>query len=150
MCHGDRLTAPRVATPGPPLRHRCQAATNGALSRPGRSGSPAAVLVEQCVGQHEERAHDDDHRDLPRRSLRDELTIRRAQVRVVPGRRQCRHVEQPPRPRPSAGIWVSRPAAVTRDTPGIDVRISGRRASPSSTASRFPIAVSMATRCWSS
>ena len=52
--------------------------------------------------------------------------------------------------RPSAGIWVSRPAAVTRDTSGIDVRISGRRASPSSSASRFPIAVSMAARCRSS
>ena len=40
--------------------------------------------------------------------------------------------------RPSSGIWVSSPAAVTRDTPGIDVRISVRRASPSSSASRFP------------
>ena len=49
---------------------------------------PAAVLVEPCVGQHEERAHDDDHRDLPRLSRRDELTILRAQVRVVTGRRQ--------------------------------------------------------------
>ena len=71
MCHGDRLTAPRVAA-----------------ARPGRSGSPAAVLVEPCVGQHEERAPDADHRDLPRRSLRNELTVLRAQVRVVTDRRQ--------------------------------------------------------------
>ena len=34
-------------------------------------------------------------------TFRDELTILRAQVRVVTGRRQCRHVEQPPRPRPA-------------------------------------------------
>ena len=39
---------------------------------------------------------------------------------------------------------------MTRDTPGIDVRISVRRASPSSSASRFPISVSMAARCRSS
>ena len=45
------------------------------LSRPGRSGSPAAVLFEQGVGQQEELTHDGDHRDLPRLSLRDELTV---------------------------------------------------------------------------
>ena len=50
---------------------------------------------------------------------------------------ECRHL-------------VSRPAVVTRDTPGIDVRISVRRASPSSTASLFPIVVLMAARCRSS
>ena len=69
---------------------------------PGPFREPAAVLVEPCVGQHEELVHDDDHRDLPRLSLRDELTILRAQVRVGTGRRQCRHVEQPPRQRPAA------------------------------------------------
>ena len=41
---------------------------------------------------------DGDHRDLPRLSLRDELTVLRAQVRVVTDRRQGRHIEQPPRP----------------------------------------------------
>ena len=97
MCQVDRLTAPRVATPGPPLRHRSCSDERRAVP-PGPFREPAAVLVEQCVGQHEELAHDDDHRDLPRLSLRDELTILRAQVRVVTGRRQCRHVEQPPRP----------------------------------------------------
>ena len=51
---------------------------------------------------------------------------------------------------PRSGIWVSSPAAVTRDTPGIDVRISVRRASPSSSTSRFLISVSMAARCRSS
>ena len=39
MCQVDRLTAPRVAMPGPPLSTPCHAATNGALPRPGRSGS---------------------------------------------------------------------------------------------------------------
>ena len=56
-----------------------------ALSRPGRSGSQQRSLFEQCVGQQEELAHDGDHRDLPRLSLRDELTVLRAQVRVVTG-----------------------------------------------------------------
>ena len=73
--------------PGPPSEAPVQAATNGALARPGRSGSQQRSWSSRAVGQHEARAPDDDHRDLPRRSLRDELTIRRAQVRVVPGRR---------------------------------------------------------------
>ena len=101
MCQVDRLTSPRVATPGPPLRHRsCRDERRAAP--PGPFREPAAGRVEPCVGQREELAHDDDHRDLPRLSLRDELTILRAQVRVGTGRRQCRHVEQPPRPRPAA------------------------------------------------
>ena len=49
--------------------------------------------------------------------------------------------------RPSSGIWVSRPAAVMLDTPGIEVRISVRRASTTSSANRLPISASMAARC---
>ena len=93
---GDRDAAARS-----PLRPRSGRDERRA-GPPGPFRKPAAVLVEPCVGQHEERAHDGDHRDLPRRSRRDALTILRAQVRVVTGRRQCRYVEQPPRPRPAA------------------------------------------------
>ena len=64
MCQVDRLTAPRVATPGPPLRYRSGRDERRAVP-PGPFREPAAVLVEQCVGQHEELAHDDDHSDLP-------------------------------------------------------------------------------------
>ena len=101
MCQVDRLTAPRVATPGPPLRHRSGRDERRA-GPPGPFRKPAAILFEPCVGQHEELAHDGDHRDLPRLSLRDELTVLRAQVRFVTDRRQGRHIEQPPRPRPAA------------------------------------------------
>ena len=87
MCYGDLLTAPRVATPGPPLRHRSGRDDRRAVP-PGPFRAPAAVLVEPCVGQYEARAYDDDHRDLPQRSLLDELTILRAQVRVLTDRRQ--------------------------------------------------------------
>ena len=48
---------------------------------PGPFGEPAAVLFEWCVGQHEELAHDSDHRSLPGLSLRDELAVLRARVR---------------------------------------------------------------------
>ena len=80
-------TGGRDAAARSPLRHRSGRDERRA-GPPGPFREPAAVLVEQCVGQHEARAHDDDHSDLPRRSLRDELTILRTQVRVVPGRRQ--------------------------------------------------------------
>ena len=94
MCQVDRLTAPRVATPGPPLRHRSGRDERRA-GPPGPFRKPVAILFEPCVGQHEELAHDGDHRDLPRLSLRDELTVLRAQGRFVTDRRQGRHIEQP-------------------------------------------------------
>ena len=49
--------------------------------------------------------------------------------------------------RPSSGIRVSRPAAVMLDTPGIEVRISVRRANTISSANPLPIAASTAARC---
>ena len=103
MCQFDRFTAPRVATSGPlpPLRPRSCSDERRAVP-PGPFGEPAAVLFEQCVGQQEELAHDGDHRDLPWLSLRDELTVLRAQVRVVTDRRQGRHIQKPTRPRPAA------------------------------------------------
>ena len=78
------LASPR---PGPPLRHRSGRDDRRAVP-PGPVRAPAAVRVEPCVGQHEALAHDADHRDLPRRSLHDELTVLRSQVRVVTDRRQ--------------------------------------------------------------
>ena len=102
MCQVDRLTAPSRSHARPPLRHRSCSDERRAVP-PGPFREPAAVLVEQCVGQHEELAHDDDHRDLARLSLRDELTVLRAQVRVVTGCRQCRHVKKPTRPARTRG-----------------------------------------------
>ena len=51
MCQVDRLTASRIATPDPPLRHRSGREERRAVP-PGPFREPAAGLVEPCVGQH--------------------------------------------------------------------------------------------------
>ena len=62
-----------------------------------------------------------------RRSLRDELTILRAQVRVVTDRRQGRHIEQPPpRARPP---WMK-----LRPCHAPDCRVTGARPARLATA----------------
>ena len=69
---------------------------------PGPVGQPGAVLFEQGVGLQEELAHDGGQSDLRRLPLAAELAVLRTQVRVATERRQGRHVEKPPHPRPAA------------------------------------------------
>ena len=69
---------------------------------PGPVWQPIAVLFEQGVGQQEELAHDGGQSDLRRFPLAAELAVLRTQVRVATDRRQGRHVEKPPHPRPAA------------------------------------------------
>ena len=149
MCQVDRLTAPSRSHARPTLRHRsCSDERRAGPLGPFRE--PAAVLVEQCVGQHEELAHDDDHSDLPRLSLRDELTILRAQVRVVTGRRQCRRNYGSPRVHDDLIAWqerVSRKCVVRfRQEEGRNARVRKRYTHTTMSDHDQPVAANLLDR----